>query len=273
MDRPTNLVTRAGVILFALAGAACARPLETLRIDGSPGVAPLVRALVTSYREREPAARVELATGLGSSARLRAVQEGRIHIAMASHGVDDADLARRGLASRPIARTAVVFGVNAGVAVGSLTARQVCDIVAGRVTSWRDLGGPDLAIRAAIRPRGEVDADVAYEGVPCLRELRPAPGVMVVERPDEMARLIASTAGAIGLTSAPMVEQSGGRIRAVVLDGAAPTVENVATGGYPLTRRAILVYKLATRGAVERFLAFVGSPEGARVIRANGAVP
>lgn len=267
------VATRIGSAAFLLLLAACAKPLETIRIDGSPGVAPLVSALVTEYRARHPSAMVVMASGLGSSARLRAVEERRIDIAMASHGLNAADLEKRGLIARPIAKTAVVFAVHAGVPVTALTSQQICDIYAGRITNWRELGGPDLPIRAATRPPGEVDADVALEGSPCLRNVTYASGVQMVERPDDMARAIAETVGGFGLTSAPMVEQSTGRIKSVTLDGQAPSVDNVASDAYPLARSAVLVYRKPAAPAVEQLLAFIGSPDGARIIRSNGAVP
>jgi phosphate transport system substrate-binding protein len=271
VNRTSMLVTRIALASFPSL-AACARPLETLRIDGSPGVAPLVTALVADYRTRHPSALIVMASGLGSSARLKALEEGRIDLAMASHGLDSADLVKRGLTARPIARTAVVFAVHASVPVSALTSKQLCDIYAGRVRNWRELGGPDLPIQAATRPKGEVDADVALEGVACLREITPGPGVQVIDRPDDMSRALSATTGGIGLTSAPMVEQSAGRLRSLTLDGVTPTVENVASGAYPLSREAILVHRTPMPPSVEEFLAFVRSEEGERVIRSNGAV-
>lgn len=267
------VITRIGAASFPVLLAACAKPLETLRIDGSPGVAPLVSALVNEYETRRPAALIVMASGLGSSARLKAVEEGRIDLAMASHGLDSADLMKRGLTARRIARTAVVFAVNTSVPVSALSSKQLCDIYAGRIRNWRELGGPDLPVHAVTRPKGEVDADVALEGVACLRELTPGAGVQVIERPDEMARVLAATSGAIGLTSAPMVEQSAGRMKSLTLDGVTPNVESVESRSYPLSREAILVHKTAMPRAAGKFLEFIGSPEGERVIRANGAVP
>jgi phosphate transport system substrate-binding protein len=267
------MIAELGCLAILTTMSACAGPLATLRIDGSAGVAPLVTALSTAYRERHPSAMVVMGGGLGSSARLQAVQEGRIDIAMASHGIDSADLVKRGLVARRIARTAVVFAVNAIVPRQAITSGQLCDIYAGRVRNWRDLGGPDLPIRATMRPKGEVDADVALAGVPCLGALTLPSSVQVIERPDEMARVLAATDGAFGLTSAPMVEQSAGRITSLSLDGVAPSVDNVGSGIYPLSRDAILVFKAPASPSVERFLEFIRGAEGQRLIRANGAVP
>src|SRR5688572_4157699 len=256
------VTTPIGLISFLALAGACAKPPDSLRIDGSAGVAPLVSALVTEYRVQAPSASVVMASGLGSSARLNAVEEGRIDIAMASHGLDEADLEKRALTTRAIAKTAVVFAVHSSVPVTALTSQQVCEIYAGRITNWRRVGGVDLAIAAMTRPPGEVDADVALEASPCLRGVTNASGVQVIGRPDDMARGIAATVGAFGITSAPMVEQSAGRMKALTLDGRAPTVDNVASGAYPLARSAILVYREKTSPAVERFLAFINSEQG-----------
>jgi len=244
-----------------------------LRIDGSPGVAPLVGALAEAYRAKYPGAPVQFASGMGSSARIKAVQDGQIDVAMASHGVDSADLAQRALTARPIAKTAVVFAVNAGVPITALTHEQVCGVYSGRITNWQALGAPSAPVRPAFRPPSEVDAEVALQGVPCLAALRFADAVRVIERPDDMARVLADSAGTIGVTSEAMVAASGGRIRSVTLNGVASTPENVASGAYPMTRGAILVFRNAPGPAVERFLSFVASDEGQRVIRENGAVP
>jgi phosphate transport system substrate-binding protein len=263
--------TRGVVLAFLLFASGCARPAELVRVDGSPGVAPLVSALVQAYRA-ESRDTVRVATGLGSTARLAAVADGTIDVAMASQGLVDADLRRRGLAAHEIARTAVVFAVDASIPVTGVTRQQACDVIAGSITRWGALGGPDRALAAMTRPPNEVDYEVASAGIGCFAAARPGPSVRVIERPDSMAAALSRTPGVIGLTSLTVVEQSGGRLRALALDGVAPTAANVTSGGYGLVRRAFLVTRAAAPPKVERFLRFVRG-DGARVIRANGAVP
>lgn len=273
-SRPA-LLARAGV-LGALAAAVllsdCARPAQLVRMDGSAGVAPLVTALADAWRASGARDGVRIATGLGSSARAAALLDGRIDVAMASHGIDTAELARRGVAVHEIARTPVLFGVHAGIPVASVTGAQVCGILSGRLASWRELGGPDLPIVAAMRPREEVDAEVMLAALPCLREIVLAPAVRVVARPDSMAALLARTPGAFGLTSATFVNASAGRIRGLALDGVAPTAANVSAETAP-SRSAYLLTTQSPPAAVRRFLAFVRGAEGRRVIEQSGGVP
>jgi phosphate transport system substrate-binding protein len=246
---------------------------DTLRIDGSPGVRPLVAALVEAYRSRTPGAPVALNDGLGTQARARAVAGGTIDVAMASHGIDSVALAGQGIAVHEIAKVAVVFAVHAGVPVTSLRAAQLCDVYRGRTTSWRELGGAALPIAPRVRPESEVDTEVVRAGVACFPADSAMATVTVVDRPEQMAAAIAAQPGAIGMTSMPFVEQSGGRIRAVALDGTAPTAANVRRGSYRLTRASYLLTRADAPPPVRRFLAFVRGAEGRRIIEANGGVP
>ncbi|MHB1223387.1 MAG: substrate-binding domain-containing protein [Gemmatimonadaceae bacterium] len=248
-------------------------PADTLRIDGSAGVRPLVEALAREYRTSQPAVAIVMGDGLGSKARIEALDEGRIDVAMASHGVDTADLARRGLAAHEIARVAVVFGVNSSVPQIALTEQQVCDVYAGRARNWKALGGPDLPVVPLARPAGEVDADVVADGMGCFAAAIAGREIRTLEQPDEMAATLASTAGAIGMTSLPFVERSEGRIRALALGGVEPSAANVISGRHPLTRQSFLLVRTAPSPAVAEFLAFIGSAAGARVIAASAAVP
>lgn len=265
-----KLATWSTVTALALATVACAS--TAIRIDGSPGVLPLVAALAAAY-EDVSGDRLVLASGLGSSARLDALASGRIDVAMASHGVDSARLAARGLVAREIARTAVVFAVNATVPLRAISSDQVCAILAGRITRWRNLGAGDAAIVALMRPDDEVDSEVSRTVIPCLRELVPASHVRIIARPDSMAEALGATPHAFGVTSMPMVHASDGRIVALTLDGMVPTAENVASGRYSLRRSAFLVTRADPPDAVTRFLDFIASAEGSRIIAAGGAVP
>lgn len=270
---PSNGGTRAAIVSFCMLAIGCERPREIVRIDGSAGVAPLVGALVTEYRRKHHGDSVVVMSGMGSAERLRALTDGRIDIAMASHGVDEADVHRRGMRAHTVARTPVVFAVNVSVPIASLTRQQICDIFAGTISNWRQLGGPDQAIKAGMRPAAEVDSEVASATLDCLKKRPFGPQVQIIERPDDMARAITITSGAIGLTSGTMVEQSGGQMRAVALDGISPDAANVEGERYPMSRRSMLVTRNPTERAVARFLGFIRGPDGATVIRANGAVP
>jgi phosphate transport system substrate-binding protein len=263
----------AGFMAGLALSAAQAQPADRLTVDGSTGVMPLVAALARAYEQRRPGAAVVMGTGLGTKARLVALTGGKIDIALASHGLAAEDLARQGLAAREIARIAVVFGVHASVPIAGLSAQQICDIYAGSVRDWRAVSGPDLTIAPLARPDSEVDSEVIRDKIGCLKDLRFAGTVKLMPRSGDMAKALAATPGAIGVTTMTVVEQSRGQIRALLLDARPPTAENVKTGAYDLARASYLVTKAPPSPSVARFLEFVFSAEGRAIITANGAVP
>jgi len=261
------------MLSFALAAPRPASTSERIVVDGSTGVMPLVAALAKAYQERHPAAVMEMGQGLGTKARLQALEDGKIDIALASHGLVVEELRGRGMAVHEIAKVAVVFGVNASVSVPNLTDAQVCEIYAGGVTSWKALGGPDIIIAPRTRPDSEVDTEVVRGKIACLKDLKMPDGVKVMPRSGDMAKELAATVGAVGMTTATVVEQSRGQIKVVSLNGIIPSADNVGGKTYTLTRDSFLVTKAMPPSPVARFVEFVRSSAGAAVIVANGAVP
>jgi phosphate transport system substrate-binding protein len=258
---------------FTLAAPHPASTSEKIVVDGSTGVMPLVAALAKAYQERHPAVVVEMGKGLGTKARLQVLEEGKIDIALASHGLVVEELSRRAMAVHEIAKVAVVFGVNASVPVTNLTDAQICEVYAGRATNWKALGGPDMAIAPRTRPDSEVDTEVVRGKIACLKDLKMPDGLKVLPRSGDMAKELAATVGAVGMTTATVVEQSRGQIKVVSLNGIIPSVDNVERKTYMLTRDSFLVTKAPQPPTVTRFIEFVRSSAGAAVIVANGAVP
>ena len=234
---------------------------------------PLAKALSSAYQQRFSDAQVEIGTGLGTGARLQALAEGKIQIALASHGIKPEDVQKGGLKVIEVAKGAIVFAVNSGVPITNITESQVCDAYSGKIRSWQPLGGSDNPVAVLTRPPTEVDPEVIRAKVGCFKELKEVETARVMARGGDMAKGLADTPYALGMTSMTVVEQSGGKVKALTLNGIAPTVENVKGGRYFLTRDFLFVIKGEPTPSVRKFLDFVLSPEGDRVIQANGAVP
>ncbi len=265
--------------LVVLLGSACSSSasdkLPTVHVDGSNGVMPLMRALADAYAVESPQANVTFGEGLGSRTRLDSLRAGVMDIAIASHGLDTAQLRAEGLQVHRIAQTPVVVGVHSeSVSLADLATAQLCDVLAGRVTSWRQLGdGRDLRVQVIVRPESEVDMEVLRDRVPCARSLTIAANATIVEETSDMAHAIANTNGAIGITTATVTEQSEGAIRALSLDGVLPTPQTVARGTYSLVRSSYLITRADAHAGVTAFLNFIASPSGVRVLEENGASP
>jgi phosphate transport system substrate-binding protein len=244
---------------------------QRIAIDGSTGTAPLVDALGQAFTAKS-GTKVEIGKGLGTKARFEALSGGKIDIAMASHGLNVADVTKRGMSVHRIALTPVLFAVHGSVKIEGLTDAHICSIYTGNVRNWKELGGGDLAIAPLVRPESEVDMEVVRDGIACFKSLKIVDGAASLARAGEMAKALASTAGAIGMTSATFVAQSQGKIRALALSGVAASEDNIIAAKYRLTRDSFLVTGNTPSAVVKSFIDFVRSSEGAAVIKANGAI-
>jgi phosphate transport system substrate-binding protein len=250
-----------------------ARGAESIVLDGSSGMLPLARALAAAYQKQTSDPQVETGKGLGTGARLQALAEGNIHIALASHGIKPDDIQKGNLKIIEVAKGAIVFAVNASVPIANISESEVCDIYSGRTRNWRALRGTDNPVAVLTRPPTEVDPEVIRDKIACFKELKEVETAKVMARGGDMAKGLAETPHAIGMTSMTVVEQSGGQVRALSLSGTVPTEENVKSGRYILTRDFLFVIRGEPTPPVKKFVDFVLSPEGDRVIRGNGAVP
>lgn len=267
-------ILRIGTLALAVLASvgALGQTTERIVIDGSTGGMPLAAALAKAFQERNPNVTIEIGKGLGTRPRIQALAEGKIDIALASHGLNIGDIARQGMAVHEIANVAVVFGVNSTVPGLNLTAQQICDVYAGKISTWKVLGGPELQIEVRTRPDSEVDAEVVRDNIACLKDLKMPDAVKVMPTAGNMATELAATTGAIGMTTMTVVEQSQGKIKALAIDGIAPSAQNVEGKAYRLVREAYFVVKTPPSPAVARFLEFTRGAVGQTVTFSNGAI-
>ncbi len=272
--------TLAGQLHLPETGRRPARPgatiavADTITVDGSNGVMPLAAALAEAYQREYPGTVIALGRGLGSGARLAALRERRIDIALASHGLDTAALRAEGFTPHRVATTAVVFGVHDASPARAITSAHACALLTGSAPSWNTVTGraESVAMTVHARAESEVDMEVLRRGIACLTNLPMAPHVQVAPDTDAMRRALLASPGAIGVTTATVVEQERGRLRTLALDGVAPTAEAVSTGRYALVRDSYFIASATPSAAVAHFIAWVRSPAAQPVLAANGAV-
>ncbi len=266
-----KLLVPAAFFSVIAAVTSAAEPV-TIRIDGSNGVLPLVKELVEPFQKTNPGYIASLGEGWSSKTRLQALAEGKMDIAMASHGLKPEVLTELKQTPHLFAKMAVVFAVHDSVAVRDLTAKQLAAIYRGDYTNWKQVGGPDLTIVRLMRPEDEVDAEVIRALLPEFKELTWAEDTKVIDSSGDLATALNGTPGAIGVTTLVRAE-NGEHIRFVKLAGTAPTEENVRSGKYILTRNSYLVTPNKPSEPVQVFLDFLKTEAAKTAIRRSNAIP
>ena len=191
-----------------------------------------------------------------------------------------ADDVPQGVRMVPVAWDAIVFIVHSENPLRSITLEQARAIFSGQISNWSRLGGPDRPLTLFLQkaPRSGLQQGVAYfikhtlldgEDItddPTIVSTRPSGGLVeeaLLRSPEGVA--------ATGFTSARLKRD---RLRILAVDGAEATRENIISGAYPakLRRHLYLALRPDSPPAAQRFLNFVLSPEGQKLLRDHGAV-
>jgi phosphate transport system substrate-binding protein len=278
--RPSRSLFVPGLILIGVCAAAGqtgqappAADGTLVRTEGPRDLLPLASALRNAWREQSEDMEVSLGAGLSDKARLDALEGGAIDVAFAGHGLDLAEVARRGMTAHRIGVVAVVFAVHADVTVLDLKPADLCDIFSGKVVSWAAYGGTDIPIHPVLRPESDPDTGILRAAIPCMAGLAPGRTVAVARTASDMRVALQSTSGAIGLTTLAAAKQSIVALRSLSIGSVAPSPGNVLGGRYPLARPAWLITPSPPSPSAARFAAFVASARGAAAIAEAGVLP
>jgi len=245
---------------------------EEVKVDGSTGVMPLAKALAARYTERHPKRITRFGDGMKTGERIDALLDGRIDVAVASHGLDWERFESAGLKVYPFARMVVLFAVHDSVPVRDLSERQILDIYSGKISNWNQLGGPDLNIVPLRRPKDEVDFEVVAERIEGFATLNFSSQTRVGNKSGDLAQMLDSTPGSIGMTTRARTV-IGKHMVPLKLNGVSPEVENVVSGKYMLSRDAFLIVRKDAGPKVVDWKDFFLSIDVVETLKNNGAAP
>ena len=177
----------------------------------------------------------------------------------------------------PFAREAFVFFVPSGNPVSNLTQEQIRGIYSGRITNWKEVGGPDLAIKPFQRNEGSGSQTMLQKImgktpiIPPIREDRVG-GMGGIIRDVASYR---NSGDAIGFTfrffSTEMFRN--GSIKLLSVDGIAPNLENIQNGSYPFLTDCCVITCRPRSENTKKLVEFLFSPAGQELIRKVGYIP
>lgn len=160
-----------------------------------------------------------------------------------------------------IGKDAFVFIVNADNPVSDLTSDQIRGIYSGEITNWNEVGGPYKQIAAMRRNEGS-GSQTALENF-----MGDTPIV-----PDYTALFGSPIGFSFRYYVTGMLGEGG--VKMLSVDGIEPSIENIASGEYPVTSSIYVVYRKGeTNGNVYKAVDFMLSPEGQKIVEDSGYVP
>ena len=110
-------------------------------------------------------------------------------------------------------------------------------------------------------------------GIPCFSALRETPDAISMFKTNNMLAALQRTPDSIGIIDSIALEKAQGNAHPVKLDGRSASAEEIAGGHWPVIKRYTLVIEKNRKKAVDRFMHFIKSREGAALIIKHNAIP
>ena len=269
-----TMVCALTILTLVLATQLTAAEKQTLQIEGSTTVGPIADAFAEAFKNKYPNLDITVKkTGSGDGAA--ALLDGRCDIAIMSRFMKEKEYKKaveNGVFPVPhvVAMDGVCVVVHPSNPVSELTTEQVRDIYLGKITNWRQVGGPDLDIVAISRDTSSGTFETFNQLV--MKKKQMASGVEYVNSNPQAHARVKTTNGAIGYVGIGFLDS---KVKTVKLDGIMPSRETISSGAFPVTRPLFLF----TNGYPElgsmthKFCTFYLTETGQEIIEAKGFVP
>ena len=170
------------------------------------------------------------------------------------------EFAGKGIHKTLIGKDAIAVIVNESNPIKSLSKSQLRSIFTGKIKNWKELGGPDMAIKPFVVAEGSATRKVFRKVVLGGSDYS---GVKVIKPDSRIVMLVDKNKGSVGTISFAFIKGRKG-IRPLAVGSEEASVNN---SSYPITRPLYLVTKGAPTGFVKNFLDWAVSPAGQKVVK------
>ncbi len=211
--------------------------------------------------------RINVAGG-GTGVGVQKVGEGLVDIGNTGRALSEDEIAKYGLASFAFAVDGVCVVINPANGVADLSAAQVQDIFAGKISNWKEVGGSDASITLYSRDEASGTREVFWGKM--LKKGTIADSANIVASNGAMKVAVSQDPGAIGYMSIGFVDAS---VKAPTLEGIEPSQDNAKSGTYKVARKLYMNTKGQPQGLVKLFIDYVTSPECTDIIAKAGYIP
>ncbi|MBN1972485.1 MAG: phosphate ABC transporter substrate-binding protein [Sedimentisphaerales bacterium] len=261
------------LITFALLVSTNVIAQEKLHIEGSTTVGPVADGFAEAFKSMYPDTAITVNKS-GSGTGATALIDGRCDIATMSRFMKDTefkDAVAKGVfpVAHAIAMDGICVVVHPSNPINALTTEQVRDIYIGKITNWKQLGGPDTQIVVISRDTESGTYDTFETFI--MKSQKMASNVEYVNSNPQMFARVQSTSGAVGYVGFGFVKTG---VKALTVNGVKPSVQTIISGQYSLSRPLYMFTngypKLGSM--THKFVTFHLTEKGQEVIEDKGFV-
>ncbi|MCK4282787.1 MAG: phosphate ABC transporter substrate-binding protein [Candidatus Brocadiae bacterium] len=243
-------------------------------VDGSTTVGPIAKAFAEHYMGLHPEVNITVSES-GSGNGAKSLINGVCDVADMSRFMKEREFkaaVEKGV--MPVAHVVAMDGlpiiVHPSNPVKALTVQQVRDIYTGKITNWREVGGPNVRIVKISRDTNSGTYETFAKLI--MKKEKIAPDTEHVGSNGAVRQRVQSTPAAIGYAGLGFVDRT---VKALGINGVYPDRESVRSGRYPIARPLFMFTDgypaLGTR--LHAFVTLHLSPKGQEIIEDIGFVP
>lgn len=239
---------------------------DLITISGSTSVGPLAEKLAEKYEETENV-KIEI-NQIGSSAGITNAIKDVSQIGMSSRDLKQEEI-ESGIEELIIAYDGIVVVAHPSNPVKDLTMEQVKQIFTGEITNWKELGGEDLEIVVVSREDGSGSRD-AFQEIVGYKSGQLIRNAIVASGNGNIKTTVAMNKHAVGFISFEYIDET---VSAMDINGIKAEASNVLDGNYQLSRPFLFVHKEDVPEAATKFMDYILSADGQKIVEAAGAIP
>jgi phosphate transport system substrate-binding protein len=259
-------------IFMCLLGAAALSAQEKVVVGGSGGLADEMDELGKAYMAKHPGDKIEVVKEtMGSSGGVAALLTGRLTIGLVTSAPKGEEKAK--LVYRVVGRSPVGIGVHKSLSVAGITEAQICDIFSGKIKSWKEVGGEEAKITVLTRKQNDANTEAAREKLACFKDVKFSAESIALLKGSEVLDALNRRPGTIGIISATFNPVDRPEVKTLAVNGVAPSPEAVRAGKYKIYNERGIVTLGAPQGAAKRFLDFVATADGQKILVHRGVIP
>jgi len=239
----------------------------SVKISGGTAHIPVMKEAARIIMTANPDIQITIAGG-GSGVGIKQVGEGLVDIGNTGRKPTDDEIKRYNLKLFLWAIDGVALIVNPKNKVRSLSKNQVIDIFSGRIDNWKALGGEDRKINLYTRDEASGTREVFWEKA--LAKGAIAEKANVVVSNGAMKSAISQDPYAIGYVSVGHIDKT---VEVITFEGVTPAIDTVKSGQYSIARGLFSNTKGEPTPLTKKFLDFLYTAEGQKIIAKNGFIP
>lgn len=199
--------------------------------SGSSALQPLAKQAADDYMKAHSGVSITVSGG-GSGTGLKQVSEGSVDIGNsdveASEKLDKTAASK--LKDHKVALVTVAPVVNSKLGVKNLTTEQLIGIFTGKITNWKEVGGPNLKIMLVTRPDSS-GTRALFKQYAMNGKDEASKSALETDDSGTLMETVEKNKGAIGYVALSYLTDTKKAV-AVSIDGVEPTLENTYNGKY-----------------------------------------